>query len=67
MYVIIDKKEERNMKRKNFAVSWAVVGLVLLVGIFSYAFYCTSRGMSFGWDVKFNRPRVGLMSVKCYR
>ena len=55
------------MKRKNFAVSWAVVGLVLLVGIFAYAFYCTSRGMSFGWDVKFNRPRVGLMSVKCYR
>lgn len=54
------------MKRKNYVAAWVVVALVYLVCVFSYAFYCTSRGMNFGWDVNFNRPRFGLMQVKCY-
>lgn len=54
------------MKRKNFAVSWVVVALVILVGIFAYAFYCTSRGMTFAFDVRYNRPRFGSMMIKCY-
>lgn len=55
------------MKKKNFAISWVIVALVVFVSIISYAFYCTSRGMNFAWEVNLHRPRAGLMMVKCYR
>lgn len=55
------------MKNRNFAITWITVALVVFVSIISYAFYCTSRGMNFAWEVNLNRPRAGLMMVKCYK
>ncbi|WP_312068113.1 hypothetical protein, partial [Exiguobacterium sp.] len=36
---------------------WMVFALVILVGVFAYAFYCTSRGYSFNGNVKLNWPK----------
>ncbi|RJO98137.1 hypothetical protein D3D03_10460 [Exiguobacterium sp. RIT452] len=44
---------------------WMVFALVLLVGIFAYAFYCTSRGYSFNGNVKLNWPKVWQMGIGC--
>lgn len=44
---------------------WFVFGLVLLGAIGLYAWYCTSRGRSFAFNVKFNWPRSGQMGVAC--
>ncbi|OIN66766.1 hypothetical protein BLD48_08590 [Exiguobacterium sp. KRL4] len=44
---------------------WMVFALVLLVGIFAYAFYCTSRGYSFNGNVKLNWPKVWEMGIGC--
>lgn len=44
---------------------WFVFGLVLLGAIGLYAWYCTSRGRSFAFNVKFNWPRSGQMGIAC--
>lgn len=44
---------------------WMVFALVILVGIFAYAFYCTSRGYSFSGDVNLNWPKVWQMGIGC--
>lgn len=44
---------------------WLVFGLALLAGIGLYAWYCTSRGRSFAFNVKFHWPRSGEMGVAC--
>ncbi|HCN57732.1 MULTISPECIES: hypothetical protein [Exiguobacterium] len=44
---------------------WMVFALVLLVGIFAYAFYCTSRGYSFNGNVKLNWPKIWQMGIGC--
>lgn len=44
---------------------WFVFGLVVLAGIGLYAWYCTSRGRSFAFNVKFHWPRSGQMGVAC--
>lgn len=46
---------------------WIVLALVLLVGVFSYAFYCTSRGYSFSGHVKLHWPKVWQMGIGCKR
>lgn len=45
---------------------WLVVALVILVGIFAYAFYCTSKGYTFSGKVKLNWPKVWQMGIGCY-
>ncbi len=44
---------------------WAVFALVLLVGIFAYAFYCTKMGHSFGGSVRLHSPRYWSMEILC--
>ncbi|HEL1708516.1 hypothetical protein [Streptococcus suis] len=44
---------------------WFVFALVLLAAIGLYAWYCTSRGRSFAFNVKFNWPRSGQMGIAC--
>ncbi|MDR3190639.1 MAG: hypothetical protein LBT80_05460 [Lactobacillaceae bacterium] len=44
---------------------WFIFALVILAGIVVYAFYCTRMGRQFGFGVKFNWPRMGLMGIKC--
>ncbi|WP_313291191.1 hypothetical protein, partial [Exiguobacterium sp.] len=42
---------------------WMVFALVILVGVFAYAFYCTSRGYSFNGNVKLNWPKFWQMGI----
>ncbi|WP_210469312.1 hypothetical protein [Sporosarcina sp. 6E9] len=44
---------------------WLVFALILLVGVFAYAFYCTSRGYSFNGGVKLNWPKIWQMGIAC--
>lgn len=44
---------------------WMVFALVVLVGVFAYAFYCTSRGYSFNGNVKLNWPKFWQMGIGC--
>lgn len=44
---------------------WLVFALVVLAFIALYAWYCTSRGRNFAFNVKFHWPRQGEMGVAC--
>ena len=44
---------------------WMVFALVILVGVFAYAFYCTSRGYSFNGNVKLIWPKFWQMGIGC--
>ena len=44
---------------------WMVFALLILVGIFAYAFYCTSNGYSFNGNIKLNWPKVWEMGIGC--
>ncbi|QLL67490.1 hypothetical protein GTO82_00760 [Lactobacillus johnsonii] len=46
---------------------WIIVALVVFVSVFSYAFYCTSRGYSFTGNVKLGWPKVWEMGIGCKR
>jgi hypothetical protein len=46
---------------------WVVFALVALVGVFAYAFYCTSKGYSFNGNVKFHWPNFWEMGIGCKR
>lgn len=58
----LNKKYEDVIKNKWI---WIVVVLVILAAIGLYAWYCTSRGRSFAFNVKFNWPTTGQMGVAC--
>lgn len=44
---------------------WLVFALLVLIGVFAYAFYCTSRGYSFSGNVKLNWPKIWQMGIGC--
>ncbi|QYN58740.1 hypothetical protein GYM68_05585 [Lactobacillus panisapium] len=46
---------------------WVVVGLIVFIGIGSYAFYCTSRGYNFTGSVKLHWPKFWEMGIGCKR
>lgn len=46
---------------------WLILALVVLVGVFAYAFFCTSRGYSFTGNVRLNWPKVWEMGIGCRR
>ncbi|MFA9414442.1 MULTISPECIES: hypothetical protein [unclassified Streptococcus] len=64
-YSYLFSLEEKYQKTIENRWVWIVVGLVVLAAIGWYAWYCTSRGRSFAFNVKFNWPRSGQMGVAC--
>ncbi len=44
---------------------WVVVALIVLAAVGLYAWYCTSRGRSFAFNVRYNWPKSGQMGVSC--
>lgn len=62
-YLFSLEKKYQNMIENRWI--WIVVALVVLAGIGLYAWYCTSRGRSFAFNVKFNWPKSGSMGVAC--
>lgn len=58
----LNKKYEENVENKWI---WVVVALVVLAAIGLYAWYCTSRGRSFAFNVQFNWPKSGQMGIAC--
>ena len=59
----LNEKYEKNIENKWI---WVIVSLVVLAAIGLYAWYCTSRGRSFAFNVQYNWPRSGQMGVACY-
>ncbi len=51
---------------KNKWVHWVVIILVILA-LSAYAFYCTSKGYNFGWNIDFSRGNFIQMGVRCLR
>lgn len=44
---------------------WIVVAMIVLAAIGLYAWYCTSRGYSFAFNIKYNWPKSGQMGIAC--
>lgn len=44
---------------------WVVLAIVALAAGVGYAFYCTSKGYSFGGKVKWNWPKVWEIGIAC--
>ena len=44
---------------------WLVFALIMLVGVFAYGFYCTSRGYNFTGNIKLHWPRIWEMGIGC--
>lgn len=61
-HLSLEEKFSKVIENKWF---WLVFALIILVGLFAYAFYCTSRGYSFNGNVKLNWPKVWQMGIGC--
>jgi preprotein translocase subunit SecF len=44
---------------------FTVIALIALIGVFGYAFYCSSRGASFAGGIKFGFPKLIEVSFNC--
>lgn len=60
----LKSKYEKLVTNKWF---WCVFALILLVGLFAYAFYCTSKGYSFNGNIKLNWPKIWEIGTGCKR
>lgn len=63
-HVELQRKYENLIENRWF---WIVFALVVLVGVFAYAFYCTSRGYNFSGNVKLHWPKFWEMGIGCKR
>lgn len=52
-----------NVVRNNWI--WVFAALVFMVGLFAYAFYCTSKGYAFAGHVRYHIPSFGRMGIAC--
>ncbi|MER0123660.1 hypothetical protein ABPH35_08225 [Streptococcus sp. ZJ93] len=59
----LEKKYEEVIENR---WGWVIVALVVLAAVGLYAWYCTSRGKSFAFNVKFNWPKSGEMGIACH-
>ncbi len=50
----LEQKYKNLIKNEWF---WCVFALILLLGVFSYAFYCTSHGLNFNGNIKLRWSR----------
>ncbi|OEY81882.1 membrane protein [Oenococcus kitaharae] len=46
---------------------WVFFGLLILVSVIAYAFYCTARGYNFSGNIKLHWPHFWEMGVGCKR
>lgn len=63
-FSMLENKYKKVILNKWF---WEVVVLVVLVGTFAYAFYCTSKGYKFTGKIKLHWPKVWQMGIGCRR
>lgn len=63
-HVELQRKYENLIENRWF---WIVFALVVLAGVFAYAFYCTSRGYNFSGNVKLHWPKFWEMGIGCKR
>ncbi|AZZ61236.1 hypothetical protein DSM07_08035 [Oenococcus sp. UCMA 16435] len=60
----LTNKYESVIRNKWF---WIIVVLMIVIGYFSYAYYCTSRGYNFQGGIKFHSPKSWEMMIGCKR
>ena len=65
-YSCLRNKYETELESQGGPV-WIIVALVVLAAVGLYAWYCTSRGMNFGFNVRFTWPRSGSMGIGFYK
>ncbi|MEQ9810537.1 hypothetical protein [Streptococcus jiangjianxini] len=58
----LNKKYVETMENKWILV---VAALIVLAAVGLYAWYCTSGGRSFAFNVRYNWPKSGQMGVAC--
>lgn len=65
-YVNRIKEEMESSVKNGGPIVWVIIILIILL-IAAYAFYCTRRGFSFGWNISFTKGSLSQMGVKCVR
>ncbi|MGT2959236.1 hypothetical protein A9Q68_09630 [Streptococcus bovimastitidis] len=58
----LNEKYKNTLENKWF---WIIVAMVTLAAIGLYAWYCTSRGYAFAFNIKYNWPKSGQMGIAC--